>query len=202
MGRVGGVLARWRPRAVGQRGQDDQAVGRRHGSADPHLRGALGCGHVGGVLARWRPRAVGQPGQDDQAVGRGHGGADPHLRGAFGFGQCRWRSRPMAAACCRAAGTRRIKLWDAATGALIRTFEGHSDGVTSVAFSPDGAPRAVGQLGQDGQAVGRRHGSADPHLRGALRSGHFGGVLARWRPRAVGQRRQARSSCGTPPPGR
>jgi hypothetical protein len=32
-----------------------------------------------------------------------------------------------------------IKLWDAATGALIRTFEGHSGLVYSVAFSPDGA---------------------------------------------------------------
>jgi WD40 repeat protein len=32
-----------------------------------------------------------------------------------------------------------IKLWDAATGAPIRTFEGHPDGVRSVSFSPDGA---------------------------------------------------------------
>jgi WD40 repeat protein len=37
---------------------------------------------------------------------------------------------------------RTLELWDAATGALIRTFEGHSDSVFfavySVAFSPDG----------------------------------------------------------------
>jgi WD40 repeat protein len=32
-----------------------------------------------------------------------------------------------------------VKLWDAATGRLLRTFEGHSDAVASVAFSPDGA---------------------------------------------------------------
>ena len=32
-----------------------------------------------------------------------------------------------------------VKLWDAATGRLLRTFEGHSEAVTSVAFSPDGA---------------------------------------------------------------
>jgi WD40 repeat protein len=31
-----------------------------------------------------------------------------------------------------------IKLWDAATGALIRTFAGHSLTIYSVAFSPDG----------------------------------------------------------------
>ncbi len=33
---------------------------------------------------------------------------------------------------------RTLKLWDAATGALLRTLEGHSDHVRSVAFSPDG----------------------------------------------------------------
>jgi hypothetical protein len=31
-----------------------------------------------------------------------------------------------------------LKLWDAATGTLIRTFEGHTSPVVSVAFSPDG----------------------------------------------------------------
>jgi len=33
---------------------------------------------------------------------------------------------------------RTLKLWDASTGALLRTFVGHSDEVTSIAFSPDG----------------------------------------------------------------
>jgi WD40 repeat protein len=37
------------------------------------------------------------------------------------------------------SGDRTIKLWDAATGALLRTFQGHSEQVNSVAFSPDGA---------------------------------------------------------------
>jgi WD40 repeat protein len=31
-----------------------------------------------------------------------------------------------------------FKLWDIATGREIRTFSGHSDLATSVAFSPDG----------------------------------------------------------------
>ena len=31
-----------------------------------------------------------------------------------------------------------MKLWDLATGQLLRTFEGHSGFVPSVAFSPDG----------------------------------------------------------------
>ena len=36
------------------------------------------------------------------------------------------------------SGDKTLKLWDAASGRLIRTFEGHSGGVVSVAFSPDG----------------------------------------------------------------
>jgi WD40 repeat protein len=43
---------------------------------------------------------------------------------------------------------RTIKLWDAETGALIRTFMGHSSPVNSVGFSPGGArvvnPRGSG----------------------------------------------------------
>ncbi|MCY3019106.1 MAG: hypothetical protein NTW87_08775 [Planctomycetota bacterium] len=31
-----------------------------------------------------------------------------------------------------------MKLWDVATGRELRTFSGHTDGVFSVAFSPDG----------------------------------------------------------------
>jgi len=31
-----------------------------------------------------------------------------------------------------------VQLWDAATGALLQTLEGHTENVTSVAFSPDG----------------------------------------------------------------
>ena len=43
---------------------------------------------------------------------------------------------------------------------------GHSQDVVAMAFSPDG-PRVVGRRGQHHQAVGRRHGGADPHFRGA-----------------------------------
>ena len=39
-----------------------------------------------------------------------------------------------------------IKLWDAASGKLLRTLEGHSKEVTSLAFSPDGARIASGSL--------------------------------------------------------
>jgi WD40 repeat protein len=32
----------------------------------------------------------------------------------------------------------KVRLWDAGTGALLHTFEGHREDITSVAFSPDG----------------------------------------------------------------
>lgn len=38
----------------------------------------------------------------------------------------------------RATRAGSIRLWDAATGALLQTLEGHSDLVSSVAFSPEG----------------------------------------------------------------
>jgi WD40 repeat protein len=37
-----------------------------------------------------------------------------------------------------------IRLWDAASGALLRTLKGHTYTVRSVAFSPDGRALASG----------------------------------------------------------
>ena len=63
-----------------------------------------------------------------------------------------------------------LKLWDVATGQSVRTFEGHSGwSVDSVAFSPDGTRIVSAELGQDAQAVGCRHRTVDPHLRGTYR---------------------------------
>jgi WD40 repeat protein len=41
-----------------------------------------------------------------------------------------------------------IKLWDVATGSLVRTLSGHTDWVRSVAFSPDGRLLASGSCGK------------------------------------------------------
>jgi hypothetical protein len=76
-----------------------------------------------------------------------------------------------------------IKLWDGATGTLIRTFEGHSVPVTSVAFSPDGGRALSGSWEKSIKLWDTATGA----LIRALCFGHFGGVLARRRPRAVGQ---------------
>ncbi|MCC2113286.1 MAG: hypothetical protein KDJ16_14725, partial [Hyphomicrobiales bacterium] len=46
------------------------------------------------------------------------------------------------------AGDNAVKLWDVATGRLIRTFAGHSRAVNAVVFSPDGTTVASG--GGDG----------------------------------------------------
>ena len=43
-----------------------------------------------------------------------------------------------------------VRLWDAQTGACVRTLEGHGDTVLSVSFSPDGKQLASGS--DDGRA--------------------------------------------------
>ena len=39
-----------------------------------------------------------------------------------------------------------MRLWDAETGACVRTLEGHGRPVTSVCFSPDGKQLASGSF--------------------------------------------------------
>jgi WD40 repeat protein len=51
---------------------------------------------------------------------------------------------PDGARIASASDDHKIKLWDAASGRLLRTFEGHSGRARSVAFSPDGARIASG----------------------------------------------------------
>ena len=89
-----------------------------------------------------------------------------------------------------------IKLWDAATGALIRTFEGHSGGVMSVAFSPDGARVLSGSEDKTIKLWDAATGALIRTFEGHSGWVTVGGVLARWRPRAVGQRTMARCEFG------
>ena len=49
-----------------------------------------------------------------------------------------WRSAPTASASSPAADDKTVKVWDAQTGQELLTLKGHTHGVHSVAFSPDG----------------------------------------------------------------
>ena len=91
------------------------------------FEGHSALGRLGCVLARRHARALGQRRQDAQAVGGGERAAGPHLRGALRLGRL---GCVLARRHARALGQRdkTLKLWDAASGRLIRTFEGHSAG--------------------------------------------------------------------------
>ena len=52
-----------------------------------------------------------------------------------------------------AAPTRRCAIWNADSGAAVRTLTGHTDYVYAVAISPDGDADRVGQLQRRGQGV-------------------------------------------------
>ena len=46
-------------------------------------------------------------------------------------------------------GETTVRLWDVASGTPIHTITGHTDGVSSVSFSPDGNNIASGAWGDD-----------------------------------------------------
>ena len=235
-----GLRSRWRSRPMGGRccraaGQDAQLWDR------PAARCCAPSGilrSLGGVLARRAAGAVGQRGQDAQAVGCGQRHAAAHLRGAFALGHCRWRSRPTARQCCRAARTRRSSCGMRPAARCCAPSRGIRMGSCRWRSRPTGGG-AVGQLGQDAQAVGRGQrrrccapsrgirigsrrwrsrptggsvlsGSGDKTLKlwdaasgallrtfaGAFGPGHVGGVLARRAAGAVGQRGQDAQAVG------
>jgi WD40 repeat protein len=68
----------------------------------------------------------------------------------------------------------------------IAPILGHSDHVSSVAFSPDGARALSGSLDKTIKLWDAPTG-ADPQLRWALELGRTGGIPARRRPRPVAQ---------------
>ena len=125
-------------------------------------------------------------GEDAEAVGRGDGRAAAHLRGALD-GVNSVAFSPDGARVLSGSDDSTLKLWDAATGELLRTFEGHSEPGRLSCVLARRHPRVVGQRGQDGEAVGHGDGRAVLRTFEGHQSGHFGCVLARWHAGAVGQ---------------
>ena len=114
------------------------------------LRGIPSEGVLGYVLTRRHPRTGGQRRQHDQAV---------TLPGVLCCGpsrdipaaSTRSRSRPTAPACLSGGNDNPVRLWDVATGALLRTFEGHSNGSPRSYSRPTGLAccRAAGTRQSD-----------------------------------------------------
>ena len=90
------------------------------------------------------------------------------------------------------SGDKTLKLWDLASGKELRTFTGHSDRVWQRRHRPGRPNRALGEWGQDAEALGSGQRKGAAHLHRALRSGD----RRRHRPgrpnRALGERGQAR----------
>ena len=60
------------------------------------------------------------------------------------IGSGAWRGRPMAQQLASGADDSTVRLWEARSGQLVRTLEGHTDSVRSVAWAPDGQQLASG----------------------------------------------------------
>ena len=107
------------------------------------------------------PRPGLQPGWSHPRFGRlrhrwcGSGMPKPAASAASSWGT-RQRSRPWPSVrrpptSSRPGSDTVVKLWDLNTGHEVTTFKGHTDHISSVAFSPDGAHPRLEQLRLDGR---------------------------------------------------
>ena len=73
----------------------------------------------------------------------------------------RWRSLPDGKRLVSGAADRSVKIWDVATGERLYTLSESTDGINTIALSPDG-----------NACRGRRPRQDDPHLAARRQGGH------------------------------
>ena len=90
-------------------------------------------------------------------------------------------------------------MWDAANGQETLTLKGHTQLVTSVAFSPDGKRIVSGSWDKTIKVWDAASGQRNPHPQGAHERGHERGVQPGRQTDRQRQLRTRRSRCGTRP---
>ena len=103
----------------------------------------------------------------------------PHPQGAHRPTSTAWRSAPTANASPRGSDDKTVKVWDAATGQEVLTLKGHTSGVTSVAFSPDGKRIASGSEDRTVKVWDAADRPGSPHPQGTHGRRHRRGVQPR-----------------------
>ena len=198
-----GPLRRWRPLRPGS------------GSREPTWESGCGIWSPGpasagstGTRARSRSVAFSPDGRRGRFRARWTGprasGTSPRARSFAGSRGTPVRSAavqflPEGTRVLSGGDDRKLRLWDAATGRELRSFDGHSSDVIWVAVSPDGRHAVSSSLRRPHpQALGsrKRPGAGVLPVRGSVT--HRRGVLARRPPSRLGEHRRGPPGLGTP----
>ena len=128
----------------GQWGRDGEGLGRGDGPGNAHAQGHTEA--VDGVAFSPDGKRI-VVGSSDKTVkvwDAATGQETLDAQGAHGSGVAAWPSARTASGSSRERD-KTVKVWDAATGQEMLTLKGHTGGVRSVAFSPDGKRIVIGQ---------------------------------------------------------